>query len=333
MTGTAAELLQALDDAGHERALVFAMHEPGGYGAANDETLAAARASGGRLQALVRVDPNAPGAVGEARRCLDAGARGIKLHPRSDAFGLPHPVVSELVALAGELRAPVLFHAGRGIPNLGAAAADLAARHPGARIILAHAGISDLGWIPPAARALPNLFFDTAWWQVYDLLALFAHVPPGRILYASDLPYGTGVFAATAMLRCALAVGLDDAAIAAVAGGQLERIVAGEEPLELGPAPGAPHAERCLGADRAVAYLTAAGQQIFREQDPGEALALARLSCQAPAGSDDAVLAAVDGLTAAAQRAQQAAGGGERWPGIEAVMAGQILAGTHAVGV
>ena len=45
-------------------------------------------------------------AVAEARRCLEAGARGFKLHPRSDAFGLPHPVVEEVVALAHERRAP-----------------------------------------------------------------------------------------------------------------------------------------------------------------------------------------------------------------------------------
>ena len=44
-TATAEEILDGLDAAGHQRALVFAMHEPGGYGAANDAVLAAAVAS------------------------------------------------------------------------------------------------------------------------------------------------------------------------------------------------------------------------------------------------------------------------------------------------
>src|SRR6266567_1342942 len=81
-------------------------------------------ASDGRLIPLCRVDPNAD-PLPEVRRCLEAGAVGVKLHPRSDEFTLPHPAVEEIAALANERRMPILFHAGRGIPNLGEAAADL----------------------------------------------------------------------------------------------------------------------------------------------------------------------------------------------------------------
>lgn len=336
MTGTLEGLVADLDRAGHDRALVFAMHEPGGYGPANDAVLEAAAASGGRLAVLGRVDPNrGEDALDEARRCLAAGARGIKLHPRSDAFSLPHPIVERVVALAHEARAPVLLHAGRGIPNLGQAAADLARRYPGARIILAHAGLSDLGWIPPAAEELPNLLFDTAWWQVWDLLALFAHLPPGRILYGSDMPYGSGVYGGLCTLRCASAVGLDPQALAAIAGGQLARVVAGEEAIDLGPAPGPPAAaSRGLGHDRAVAYLAAAAQQTFRGGDADEALALARLACQTPGGAPDDVLGAVDELIAEAQRLRATGAPSEqRWPGIYPILGAQLVAGTPSVPV
>src|SRR5918997_861842 len=74
------------------RALVFPMHEPDGYPPANDMVMAAAEASGGRLFPFCRLDPNdAP--LEEARRCLDAGARGIKLHPRAEGFTLAHPAL------------------------------------------------------------------------------------------------------------------------------------------------------------------------------------------------------------------------------------------------
>jgi predicted TIM-barrel fold metal-dependent hydrolase len=56
-------------------------------------------------------------------------------------------------------------------------------------IILAHAGISDLSWLSRVVPDQPNLFFDTAWIVPADLLALFALVPLGRILYGSDAPY------------------------------------------------------------------------------------------------------------------------------------------------
>ena len=279
-TATPEEIVAGLDRADHARALTFPFHEPDGYREANDATLAACASSDGRLLPLARVAPGSEDAVAEARRCLDAGALGIKMHPRSDRFGLPHDAVEEVVALCAERRAPVLFHAGRGIPRLGEAVVELARRYPGARLILAHAGISDLSWIGPAASELDNLFFDTSWWQVGDLLSLYSSVPPGRILYASDLPYGSGMFAGFAMLRCASAVGLDGDALAGIAGGSLERVLAGEDPLDLGPAPGlGALARRDVDWERTTAWLVVGCQMAFRGADPTEALSLAALAC------------------------------------------------------
>src|SRR5436305_124079 len=124
---TPEEIVAGLDRGGQRRALIFPMQEPGGYPPANDLAISAARDSGGRLLALGRADPNTgDAAVAEAERCLAAGAVGIKLHPRSDAFDLPHPIVERIVALAHEHRAPVLFHAGRGFPGLGEELAHMA---------------------------------------------------------------------------------------------------------------------------------------------------------------------------------------------------------------
>jgi hypothetical protein len=288
---TAEEIIGGLDQAGHQRALVFAMHEPDGYGPANDAVLAATAASGGRLVPLARVSPHHEDAVAEAKRCLDAGARGFKLHPRSDEFALPHPAVDEIVALADERRMPVLFHAGRGIPHLGEAVVDLARRYPGARLILAHAGISDLGWIARDAAELPNLFFDTAWWLVSDHLQLYATIPPGQILYASDMPYGPGLTTAFIFLRVARAVGLGGDAMRAIAGGQLDRIMAGDDPLDLGPAPGrAAVGPRVIDAERVVAYCATALQLSFRGIDPTESIALARLACRTGLDDDTGLL-------------------------------------------
>jgi uncharacterized protein len=331
-SATSEEILAGLDVAGHQRALLFAMHEPGGYGAANDAVLAAAAASAGRFLPLARVDPNAD-ALAEARRCVDAGARGFKLHPRSDAFALPHPAVEQVVTLAAEHRMPVLFHAGRGIPHLGDAVADLARRHPGARLILAHAGISDLGRIVPDALELPNLFFDTAWWQIGDLLALYTTIPPGRIVYGSDMPYGPGLSAAFLLLRAGRAAGLSGEQLRVIAGEQLERIVAGEEPIDLGPAPG-PRAlgARSVGCERVVSYSVAALQMALRGADPTEPLALARLGCQTYPGLDGdvAVLAAADALLRRAQETRATLPDEPRAI-VPATLAAMAIAGTPTV--
>ena len=259
------------------RALVFPMHEPDGYGAANDAALEAAAASDGRLTALCRVQPRADGAVDEARRCLDAGAAGIKLHPRAEAFGMEEPVVRDLVALAHERRAVVLMHAGRGIPALGANTIRYSAEFPDARLILAHCAISDLAWLARELPAHPNVYVDLAWWHPADLLGVCCLVPPGQILWASDSPYGRPLESALQTLRCAIEAGLSHEQIAGVYSGQIERLISGQEPLDLGPAPGAsPPVDLLL--ERVAAHLTAAMGRAFAGGDPAESLGLARLA-------------------------------------------------------
>jgi predicted TIM-barrel fold metal-dependent hydrolase len=192
------ELLEVLRFADARGAFVFPMHEPGGYPPANDAVLAAARDSDGLLVPFCRVNPHAD-ALPEARRCLDAGARGIKLHPRAERFSLDHPEVRSLIALADERSLPVLIHAGRGIPALGLHAVELAGEFPNARLILAHAAICDLAWIWRVAPDYPNLLFDSSWWMPGDLQALFSLVPPGQIVFASDSPYGNTAMSAAFM--------------------------------------------------------------------------------------------------------------------------------------
>jgi predicted TIM-barrel fold metal-dependent hydrolase len=273
---TPQELIAALESAG-ARGVVFPAHEPGGYSGPNDRVLEAAERSDGRLVAFCRVDPHTD-AVAEARRCFDAGARGIKLHPRAERFTLSHPTVRELVALAHERRAPVLIHAGRGIPALGQDTVALSGDFPGARMILAHAGISDLAWLWKVMPDHPNLFLDTAWWSPSDLIAMFHMVAPSHILWASDSPYGHPLTGVMLCGRTALQAGLTPEQLRGVLGGQLERVLDGEEPLDLGPPPAEPRAIHPL-LERVVMHLTATIARAFVQADHVEALGLARLAC------------------------------------------------------
>jgi uncharacterized protein len=259
-------------------AIVFPMHEPDGYSPANDMVIAEAEASGGLLFPFCRLDP-AAAPLEEAHRALAAGARGIKLHPRAEGFSLHHPELQPVFELAHERRLPILCHAGRGIPALGRHSVEVCSRYPGLRLILAHAGISDLSWIWREAADHPNLFFDTAWWSPSDVQALFALVPPGQILMASDAPYATPAFGATMALRHGLQVGLSAEVLRELAGGQALRLVEGEEPLDLGPPAGIESLSRDPLLERVYSFLIAAIGQMFNGVDPRESLALARLAC------------------------------------------------------
>jgi predicted TIM-barrel fold metal-dependent hydrolase len=273
-----AELMTVMEAAG-ARAAVFPMHEPDGYPAANDAAIAAAEASGGRLYAFARIDPKTSDAAAEARRCLDAGARGLKFHPRAEKFGLSEPGVRDVIAIAHERKVPILIHAGRGIPALGQDTVKLSGEFPDARLILAHAAISDLAWLWKVLPDHPNVFIDTAWWNPADLIALFALVAPSQILWASDSPYGLPLSSFVMHARCALQAGIDDRALRSIAGEQTARLVRGEDPVHAGDPPGQPTAAQDILLERVVTHLTSAIGRAFGGGDPEEPLALARLAC------------------------------------------------------
>jgi uncharacterized protein len=296
MKQTPAELLEVLRQADAAGCFVFPMHELDGYPPANDMVLAAANDAGPLFVPFCRVNPH-DGALSEAERSLDAGMRGIKLHPRAENFPLDHPAVRDLFAVANERTLPVLIHAGRGIPALGVHAVKLAEEFPNARLILAHAGITDLSWIWRAAADLPNLLFDSSWWMPADLLTLFSLVPPGQVLFASDAPYGHTAMSGVSQLRLALQAGLSADQVRLIASEQSLRVAAGE-PLQpggaaIGEREHAPH----LLLDRLAEFLLLGTIMTFRGGDGSEMLAVARQATQVPDEIDDApIFAAIRGL-------------------------------------
>jgi uncharacterized protein len=269
------QLIATMEHAG-ARAITFPMHEPDGYPAANDEARAIEAGADGRIVHFCRVNPH-DGALAEAERCLDLGAHGIKLHPRAEQFAMSEAAVEDLTRLAQERGVPILIHAGRGIPALGQDTLELAQRYPGAKFILAHAAVSDLAWLWRLMPENPNLFIDTSWWNPADFVALFSLVPPGQLLWASDNPYGYPLHAAAFQLRYALLVGLRGDQIRSIAGEQIARILAGEEPAYFGPPPGPPGPQD-PGMERVVSHLTTAMGRAMAEGDPSESIALGRLA-------------------------------------------------------
>src|SRR6185312_4432306 len=151
--------------------------------------------------------------------------------------------------------------------------------------------------------------------------------------YASDMPYGTGLSTAFIFLRVARAPGLAPGAMRAIAGGQLARVIAGEEPADLGPAPG-PEAvgPRVIEAERVVSYCASAMQIAFRGLDPTEPLALARLACRT--GRDDGVGPLLHYVDRLLEVAQENLAADPETPRVvaPAMLLALTIAGTPAVG-
>lgn len=222
-------LLSQLDGAGARRACVFPLHDPErkpSYSVPNDRVLRWAGESEGRLIPFCRLDP-AEAPVAEGERCIAKGARGIKLHPRAQAFAFDGPEMDGIFTLAEEAGVPILIHAGRGMPPIADGLADLALRHPEVVLILAHGAICDQGILTSRLADHPGVLYDTSCFFPIDVIELFARVPAERIVFASDPPYGLSSSGLYMALRVAVHVGLDTSAMQAVIGETMGALVDG----------------------------------------------------------------------------------------------------------
>ena len=278
MVGRYDELEELMDRYGISRANVFCLDEPDrepGFRAPNDRTLAFAERANGRLIPYVRLDlTEAP--IEEAERCLDLGARGIKLHPRAQKFLLDDERLAPVFAIAAERRVPILIHGGRGLPPIADSLDRLVDAYPEAQLIIAHAGIADLTGLAGCFAGKAGVFFDTSVWSPIDLLSFFRLVPPEQILYASDYPYGQQPGSLFIALRTARSAGLTEAQIVEILAGNANRIANGEPPHEPSEPQGAEVLAQPMTLARVHQYLSMAMPMLFiRHQDSFGALGLA----------------------------------------------------------
>src|SRR5437763_8342939 len=231
MVGDYDQLEQVMGEYGISRAFVFCLDEPDrhpAFSAANDRTLAFAAQSDDRLIPFVRLDLN-ESPLEEARRCLDAGARGIKLHPRAQKFTATDERLAPIFELAAERRVPILIHAGRGLPPIADGLRALVERYPEATLIIAHAGIADLAALSRCMSGRKGVFFDTSTWSPIDLLDFYRRVPPEQVVYASDFPYGQQPSSLMIALKTARLAGYSDEQLTAMLSGNANALADGHD--------------------------------------------------------------------------------------------------------
>jgi len=311
MVGDYDQLLEMMDRYRVSRAFVFCLDEPDrhpAFRAANDRTLAYAERSGGRLIPFVRLDLN-ESPLEEATRCLDAGARGIKLHPRAQRFHLTDERLGPVFALAAERRVPILIHGGRGLPPIADGLRALVDRYPEAPLIIAHAGIADMAHLAYAMAGRKGVLFDTSTWSPIDLLDFYRQVPPEQVVYASDYPYGQQPSSLLIAVKTARLVGYSDEQLRMLLGGTAGRLADGEELLTPTTPIGSETFAQPMQLARIHQYLSMATPLLWaRQPDTMGVLGLAINTCAERNGYAEAVdrirellLAARDIWTSAAE--------------------------------
>jgi len=282
MVGRPEELAAIFDRYGISRCFMFCLDEPDrhpGFRAGNDRTLAFAAGSAGRFIPFVRLDLS-ENPIEEAERCLDLGARGIKLHPRAQKFVLDDERLAPVFAIASERRVPILIHGGRGLPPIADHLHSLVDTYPEVQLIIAHAGIADLCGLAGHFAGTPGVFFDTSVWSAVDLLSFFRLVPPEQILYASDYPYGAQPGSLLLFLRSARVAALTEEQIIGMLGANANRIADAEPSLAPSQPQGADVLHQPMTFARIHQYLSMAMPLIYtRQQDTFGALGLALNAC------------------------------------------------------
>jgi uncharacterized protein len=283
MVGDYDELERVMTRYGISCAFMFCMDEPDrhpGFRAPNDRTLEFAVRSEGRLIPFVRLDLG-EGPIEEATRCLDLGARGIKLHPRAQKFLLNDERLAPVFAVAAERRVPILIHGGRGLPPIADDLARLVDTYPEAQLIIAHAGIADLGALMRHFAGKAGVYFDTSAWSPIDLLDFYRQVSPEQVLYASDFPYGQQPASLLIALRTARVAGLGDDQVRGMLAGNADRIANGEPPLEPTAATGSDTFTQPMVLARIHQYLSMATPLLWaRQPDTIGVLGLALNACE-----------------------------------------------------
>ncbi len=185
-------LLATADGAGIDTCVVFPGSLPADPRSANQALL---REVAGERRILpgCLVNPTM-GAVAadDVRRCVDEGARTVKLMAAAHGYRLDSACVDAVMETAGELKLPATIHSGSAMSGCSPEyIGTLAGRHPAVTIIMDHMGYREwTGLAVSAAAANPNIYLGTTLIAAAEPITIKNIVLEGR-LGADRIVFGT----------------------------------------------------------------------------------------------------------------------------------------------
>jgi predicted TIM-barrel fold metal-dependent hydrolase len=226
-----------MDRAGIDRACTFAPLIEGGvfedhtYEKSNRAIAEAVRRYSDRLTGYARVNPHfGQQALGEMARCHDEyGLRGLKLHPDWEYFYANSRMIYPLLERCREYGWPAFFHTGYYPFSHPTLLYPVALDFPDVPIIMAHMGYRHTADCIIVARRCPNVYLETSANASQTAIhEAIRQAGARRVLFGSDMPY-TDPDDVLGKVRTLPDLSEDDLAL--VLGGNMQRILAGGQPL------------------------------------------------------------------------------------------------------
>ncbi len=180
------------------------------YDEANAFISKAMKEAPNRIFGFIRVNPHF---LDHALSSIEEGVKrqgfkGIKLHPRNEAFPInSEKLVFPIAELAGKLKVPLLFHTGDpdtygfAQPTL---VGDLADTFPEVTIIIGHMGKRLYEDAILVARWFDNIILETSFHTPREITRAVERVGADRVIYGSDMPFGIPEIALMSVRLCKL---------------------------------------------------------------------------------------------------------------------------------
>ncbi len=200
-------LIQAMDEAGVERAIVLPLRAENYHWRVSNSYIADLISEApDRLTGFAGVSPLADDAIVELRQGIEElGLRGLKLHPPMQMFDPGDPRCYPIYEQMQRYRLPIIFHSGSGPTQLSDRYSnphlvdEVAVHFPELKIILAHAGRFWYQETLTMMRRHPNIYVDISanvgkaigYGLLLALLVAMKEVVGDldRVLFASDYPW------------------------------------------------------------------------------------------------------------------------------------------------
>ena len=190
-------VLATLDEAGIDTCVLFQGGVPADPRPGNANLLEVAKGQKRILPGCLINPTMGPDAWDDLKRCVDKGARTVKLMAAAHGYRLDAPCVDPVMALAKTLGIPATIHSGSELSGCSPAYINtLAKRHPDVVIIMDHMGYRE--WVGLAVQAAienPNIYLGTTLIAAAEPITIKNIVREGkvgadRIVFGSNSPAG-----------------------------------------------------------------------------------------------------------------------------------------------
>lgn len=222
-----AGLLATADEAGIDVCVVFPGGLPSDPREINADLLKEGKGESRILPGCLINPTLGPDACDELKRCVDRGARTVKLMAAAHRYRIDAPCVDPTMELARSLGIPATIHSGSPLSGCSPEyIGTLAQRHPDVTIIMDHMGYREwTGLAVQAAVENPKIYLGTTLIAAAEPITIKGIVQAGQIgadyiVFGSNSPSGVAVHGVNGIRN----VGLTDEETARILGENLKAI-------------------------------------------------------------------------------------------------------------